>query len=63
MKNPRLVSGTAGKARPAKPVPGPANPGPPIAMKRALAKKPYPRKGTNSPGSLATQGGPRGKGY
>jgi hypothetical protein len=28
----------------------PTNPGPPASMKKALAKKPYRSKGTNSPG-------------
>ena len=44
-------SGATG-AHPQQPVPGPTNPGPPISMKKALAKKPYRSKGTNSPGLI-----------
>lgn len=32
--------GTPGRSMPQKPIPGPSSPGMPIAMKKALAKKP-----------------------
>jgi len=50
-----IVHNTGGSARrsyPQQPIGKPTNPGPPISMKKALAKKPYRSKGTNSPGSV-----------
>lgn len=40
-----VVAGGPGKSRPSKPFPGPAAPGQPKAMKKALAKKPFGGKG------------------
>lgn len=34
------------------PIPGPTNPGPPAAMRKALAKKSIPDKGNPFPGSV-----------
>jgi hypothetical protein len=42
--------GHPGKSVPQKPIPGPTSPGQPIAMKKALAKKSRPDKGTSFPG-------------
>lgn len=42
--------GSPGESYTAKPIPGPASPGQPTAMKKALAKKSTPSRGTNSPG-------------
>lgn len=44
------TGGSAGTSYAQKPIAGPVNPGPPPSMKKALAKKPYRSKGTNSPG-------------
>jgi hypothetical protein len=45
--------GCAGASYPQKPIPGPTNPGPPISMQKALAKKNVGGgRGTNSPGSV-----------
>lgn len=41
----KVVAGAAGKSVAQGPMPGPANPGQPIAMKRALARKPTTSKG------------------
>jgi hypothetical protein len=46
------TGGSAGRSYPQQPISGPENPGPPISMRKALAKKSYPSKGTNSPGSV-----------
>jgi len=43
-------TGTPGGSQRAKAIPGPSNPGQPAAMKKALARKSQPSKGTNSPG-------------
>lgn len=49
--NPVFTSGGhPGKSMPQQAIPGPKSPGQPIAMKRALAKKAVPSRGTNSPG-------------
>jgi hypothetical protein len=48
--SPQNLSGTPGKSMPQGPIPGPSNPGQPVAMKKALAKKSTPNKGRNSPG-------------
>ena len=45
------TGGSAGTSYPQKPISKPTNPGPPISRRKALAKKPYTSKGTNSPGS------------
>jgi hypothetical protein len=42
--------GHPGGSRPQSPIPGPTSPGPPIAQKKALAKKSRPDKGTSFPG-------------
>lgn len=42
--------GSGCSVKPQKSMPGPVNPGQPIAMKKALAKKSMPDKGTSSPG-------------
>ena len=44
------TGGSAGRSYPQKPVSCPENPGPPPSMRKALAKKSMPSKGTNSPG-------------
>ena len=43
-------TGTPGGSQASKPIPGPSNPGQPAAMKKALARKSTPNRGTNSPG-------------
>lgn len=49
--NPSFTSGGhPGKSMPQQPIPGPKSPGQPIAMKRALAKKPNTDKGNSFPG-------------
>jgi hypothetical protein len=43
--------GSAGASRPQRPIAGPENPGPPISMRKALAKKNVGGgRGRNSPG-------------
>lgn len=49
-KSPQNLSGAPGHAPVQGPIPGPTNPGQPVAMKKALAKKSTPNKGRNSPG-------------
>lgn len=44
------TGGSAGRSYPQQPISKPENPGPPPSMKKALAKKPYRSKGTDSPG-------------
>jgi len=44
------TGGSAGRSYPQQAIGKPTNPGPPPAMRKALAKKPYRSKGTNSPG-------------
>ena len=46
----RNVAGGPGKSFAQSPIPGPASPGQPPAMKKALAKKSQPDKGTSFPG-------------
>jgi hypothetical protein len=53
------TGGNCGEAIPQKPIPGPENPGPPVSMRKALAKKNnegkgpgLPNKGTSFPGSV-----------
>lgn len=46
------TGGSANRSYPQQAIASPENPGPPIAMRKALAKKPYKSKGTNSPGSV-----------
>lgn len=41
----RVVAGQAGKSFVQSPMPGPTNPGQPVAMKRALTRKSVPSKG------------------
>lgn len=41
----RVVAGGPGKSEAQKPMPGPTNPGQPISMKKALARKPMSSKG------------------
>ena len=41
----KAVAGGFGTARRQQPMPGPTNPGQPIAMKKALARKPKSSKG------------------
>jgi hypothetical protein len=49
--NPAANSGgCGGMSYPQKPIPGPASSGQPIAMRKALAKKSRPSKGTSFPG-------------
>ena len=48
--SPQNLSGNPGKSMPQGPIPGPSSPGQPPAMKKALARKSTPNKGTNSPG-------------
>jgi len=47
---PANSGGSGCYAAPQKPIPGPKNPGPPASMKKALAKKSVPDKGTSFPG-------------
>jgi hypothetical protein len=42
--------GNPGGSRPQGPIPGPASPGQPPAMRKALAKKSVPDRGTSFPG-------------
>lgn len=42
--------GMGGYSCPQRPIPGPASPGQPPAMRKALAKKSSPDKGTSFPG-------------
>lgn len=49
---PHNMAGNTGKSLPAQPIPGPTNPGAPPSMKKALAKKSMPDKGTSFPGKL-----------
>lgn len=42
--------GGPGQSTPQRAIPGPASPGQPVAMKRALAKKSVPDRGTSFPG-------------
>lgn len=44
------TGGSAGRSYPQQAQKGPENPGPPPSMRKALARKPYRSKGTNSPG-------------
>jgi hypothetical protein len=44
--------GTAGRSMPQRPIPGPENPGLPISMKKALAKKPITGGGKDFPGRI-----------
>jgi hypothetical protein len=44
--------GMPGYSCPQTPIPGPENPGPPPAMRKALAKKSIPNRGTSFPGSV-----------
>jgi hypothetical protein len=44
------VGGGGGMSAPQHPFPGPTNPGQPVAMRKALAKKSKPDKGTSFPG-------------
>lgn len=44
--------GTAGRSISQRPIPGPENPGPPISMRKALARKPGSSRGTDSPGLI-----------
>ena len=46
----RGVPGGPGRSFPQEPIPGPATPGQPVAMKRALAKKRPSPKGQDFPG-------------
>lgn len=49
--NPAFTSGgNPGKSMPQQAIPGPKSPGQPIAMKKALAKKPNTDRGTSFPG-------------
>lgn len=43
--------GSGTKSLPQRPIPGPVSTGGPISRKKALAKKPAPKKGTTYPGS------------
>lgn len=44
--------GRPGCSEPQRPIPGPENPGPPASMRKALAKKSTPDRGTSFPGSV-----------
>lgn len=44
--------GTAGRSIAQRPIPGPVNPGPPISMRKALARKPIASGGKDFPGRI-----------
>jgi hypothetical protein len=44
--------GTAGRSMPQRPIAGPENPGPPISMRKALARKPMTGGGKDFPGRV-----------
>lgn len=49
--------GSGGSAKPQRPIPGPENAGPPIAMRKALAKKDNSGKGMGLPSKNTSYAG------